>query len=89
MDMAWRVPAAAAYVVLGLAESVVNPGMAAQGARGAMGVLATSEEGRLPPRVATQAYLGKIKKSEDLLAPITREAALQRQQLQQYLSPPR
>ncbi len=75
-------------MVLGLAESVVNLGMAAQGAQGAMGLLATSEEGLLPPRVATQAYLDEIKKSEDLLAPITREAALRRRQLQQ-LSPPR
>lgn len=81
-DMAWRVPAAAAYVVLGLAGSVVNPAMAAHGARGAMGLLATSSEGLLPPRVATQAYLDEIKKSENLLAPITREAAQRRRQLE-------
>ena len=82
-DMAWRVPAAAAYVVLGLAGSVFNPGMAVRGAQGAVGLLATSKEGLLPPRVATQAYLDEIKKSEDLLVPITREAALRRGHLEQ------
>lgn len=83
MDMAWRVPAAAGYVLLGLAGSVVNPGLAAHGMRGAMGLLASSKEGVLPPRIATQAYLTEIKQSEDLLTPITREAALRRQQLEE------
>jgi hypothetical protein len=83
MDMVWRVPAAAASVVLGLAGSVVSPNLAAQGARGAMGLLATSKEGLLPPRVDTQSYLDEIKKFEDLLAPITREAAARRRQLEQ------
>jgi hypothetical protein len=81
MDMAWRIPAAAGYVLLGLAGSVVTPSMAARGAQGAMGLLATSKEGLLPPRFDLQAYLDEIKKSEALLAPITREAALRRGQL--------
>jgi len=81
MDMAWRIPAAAGYVLLGLAGSVVTPSMAARGAQGAMGLLATSKEGLLPPRFDIQAYLDEIKKSEALLAPITREAALRRGQL--------
>jgi hypothetical protein len=83
MDMAWRIPAAAGYVVLGLAGSVANPSMAARGAQGAMSLLAASKEGLLPPRVDTQAYLDEIQKSEALLAPVTREAALRRRQLEQ------
>ena len=82
MDMAWCIPAAAGYVVLGLAGSVASPSMAARGA-GSMGLLATSREGPLPLRFDIQVYLDEIKKSEALLAPITREAALRRAQLAQ------
>lgn len=59
LDMAWRVPAAAAYVVAGLAGSVFAPNMAAMGARGAMAT--SEEEGLLPPRLGVQAYLDEIR----------------------------
>jgi hypothetical protein len=85
MDMAWRVPAAAAYVVAGLAGSVIAPNMAAMGARGAMGLLVTSEEGLLPPRLGMKAYLAEIQIAEGLLTPISEEAARRRQQLERQL----
>ena len=87
LDMAWRVPAAAAYVVAGLAGSTFSPNMAVLGTRGAMGLLATSQEGLLPPPLGMQAYLDEITTSEALLTPITEEAARRRSQLERRLGP--
>jgi hypothetical protein len=44
-------------------------------------LLANSDEGLLPPRIDTEKYLTEIKRSEDLLTPIAREAMLRRRQL--------
>ena len=55
LDLAWRVPAAAGYIIAGLAAATVSPPMAARGVQGAMGLLATTNEGILPPSPSGQA----------------------------------
>jgi hypothetical protein len=54
--------------------------MAARGVQAAVGLLAASKEGLLPPKVDVQGYLKEIAEWEKLLSPITEEAALRRAQ---------
>ena len=87
LDMAWRVPAAAGYIIAGLAAATVSPSMAARGVQGAMGLLATTSEGILPPRSPDkQWFLERAAEVEKLLRPVRDEARERRVAVQRYLS---
>ena len=87
LDMAWRVPAAAGYIIAGLAAATVSPPMAARGVQGAMGLLATTNEGILPPTPPDkQVFLERAAEVEELLRPVRDEARERRVAVQRHLS---
>ena len=87
LDLAWRVPAAAGYVIAGLAAATVSPPMAARGVQGAMGLLATTSEGILPPTPPDKrVFLKRAAEVEELLRPVRDEARERRVAVQRYLS---
>jgi hypothetical protein len=86
LDLAWRVPAAAAVAILGLAGGVVNPSLPVQGARGAMGLLATSRRGLLPESGPNEALFRlREAEAEAALRPLAIEAGQRRAQLERQL----
>jgi hypothetical protein len=87
LDMAWRVPAAAGYIIAGLAAATVSPPMATRGVQGAMGLLATTKEGILPPRPPDKrVFLKRAAEEEELLWPVRDEARERRVAVQRHLS---
>jgi hypothetical protein len=87
LDLAWRVPAAAGYIIAGLAAATVSPPMAAHGVQGAMGLLATTNEGILPPTAPDkQAFLQRAAEAEERLQPVRDEARERRVAVQRHLS---
>jgi adenosyl cobinamide kinase/adenosyl cobinamide phosphate guanylyltransferase len=76
LEMAWRLPAAAGYVLGGLAASAVTPSMAARGMQAAVGILATSERGLVPQSKAPDNayYRAAAAEVEQRLAPVAAEA---------------
>jgi hypothetical protein len=87
LDLAWRLPAAAGYVIAGLAASPFAPTMAARGVLGAAGLLATSEEGLLPQRGPDrQAYLQQASATDEALSPVRAEARARRIAVQKRIS---
>jgi hypothetical protein len=87
LDLAWRVPAAAGYIIAGLAAATVSPPMAARGVQGAMGLLATTNEGILPPRAPDkQEFLKRAAEAEELFRPARDEARERRVAVQRHLS---
>jgi hypothetical protein len=87
LEMAWRLPAAAGYVLGGLAASAVNPSMAARGMQAAVGILATSERGLLPQSSAPDIdyYRAAAAQVEQRLAPVADEARQRRLLLEERL----
>ena len=84
--MAWRVPAAAGYIIAGLAAATVSPPMAARGVQGAMGLLATTNEGILPPTAPDkQEFLKRAAEAEELFRPVRDEARERRVAVQRHL----
>lgn len=87
LDLAWRVPAAAGYVIAGLAAATVSPPMAARGVQGAIGLLATTNEGIVPPTAPDKrVFLERAAKVEELLRPVREEARERRVAVQRYIS---
>jgi hypothetical protein len=83
---AWRIPAAAGSVVLGLLGSAVNPGLARHGLQGAMGILAVADASIVPPSRPSDQALGEYRVEEErLLAPLGREARARRHELEEQL----
>jgi hypothetical protein len=75
LEMGWRVPAAAGAFILGLAGSAMSPSLAARGAQWATGILATSEQGLLPPAAPSKEfYLALAEAAQKRLAPVAVEA---------------
>jgi hypothetical protein len=83
LDMLWRVPAASGVFLAGLAGSAVSPSLAGWGVQHAMGLLASSENGLLPPpRPDKKHYLQVADEAQRRLEPVISDARQRREAAQ-------
>jgi hypothetical protein len=84
LDLAWRVPAAAAVAIAGLAGAAVTPSLAARGVQGAAALLAQSRHGLLPPEQGPRKkeLVERLDAAEQVLQPVVAEARRRRTELE-------
>jgi hypothetical protein len=86
LDLAWRVPAAAAVAIAGLAGAAVTPSLAARGAQGAAAILAQSRHGLLPEQGPRKSDLAsRLAAAERDLQPLVDEARRRRTELERQV----
>ena len=87
LDLAWRVPAAAAVAFVGLAGAAVTPSLAARGVQGAAALLSQSRHGLLPPEHGPrESELGqRLAAAEQALQPLVADAGRRRNELERQV----